>query len=41
MKKWNFFRAIGLMAAVVLVLFGSIDNGWRTIKLALKGLKNL
>lgn len=33
-KKFNFVKILGILGAVVLILFGSADNIWRTIKLA-------
>lgn len=33
-KKFNFVKMLGILGAVVLIIFGSVDNIWRTIKLA-------
>ncbi|HEX9007810.1 MAG TPA: hypothetical protein VF837_00950 [Patescibacteria group bacterium] len=34
MKKWNLLRVTGLIAAAVLITFGSVGNFWRTMKTA-------
>jgi hypothetical protein len=36
MKKWSYIRIVGLLAAVVLIVFGGIDNTWRTVKFGLE-----
>jgi hypothetical protein len=33
-KKYSFIKVMGILGAAVLILFGSIDNIWRTAKLA-------
>jgi len=33
-KKYGFIKMLGILGAAVLILFGSVDNIWRTIKLA-------
>jgi len=33
-KKYNFIKVLGILGATMLILFGSIDNIWRTAKLA-------
>jgi len=38
MKKWSAVRVFGLMAALALIIFGSIDNVWRTVKFGLEKL---
>ena len=36
MKKWSPLRIFGLLAAVALIVFGGVDNAWRTVKFALE-----
>jgi hypothetical protein len=38
MKRWSAVRVFGLMVAVGLIIFGSIDNVWRTVKFGLEKL---
>ncbi|MFA6007312.1 MAG: hypothetical protein WC784_01535 [Candidatus Shapirobacteria bacterium] len=33
-KKYNFLKFLGIVGATVLITFGSLQNIWRTIKLA-------
>lgn len=33
-KKYNFFKVLGIVGAAILIIFGSLDNIWRTVKLA-------
>jgi hypothetical protein len=33
-RKINFVKMLGILGAVVLIIFGSVDNIWRTVKLA-------
>jgi len=33
-KSFNYLKIMGMLAAAVLIIFGSIDNIWRTTKLA-------
>jgi hypothetical protein len=33
-KKYSLIKILGILGAAVLILFGSIDNIWRTMKLA-------
>jgi len=32
-KKFNPIKFLGMMAAFFLILFGSLNNAWRTIKM--------
>lgn len=38
MKKWNPFRIIGVVGALILIVFGSIGNFVRTMKFGLAKL---
>jgi len=33
-KKYSFLKILGILGASMLIIFGSIDNLWRTAKLA-------
>lgn len=33
-NKFNFLKVLGIMGATVLIIFGSLNNIWRTMKLA-------
>lgn len=39
MKKWNILRIVGFVAALVLIVFGSLDNVMRSIRLVGERLK--
>jgi hypothetical protein len=36
MQKWTLIRVVGLAAATVLIIFGSVSNIFRTVKFALE-----
>jgi len=36
MNKWNFFKVAGFTTAVVLIVFGGMDNLLRTVRFALE-----
>lgn len=33
-QKYSYLKILGILGAVFLIAFGSIDNIWRTMKLA-------
>jgi hypothetical protein len=33
-KKYGFLKILGILGATILIIFGSMDNIWRTMKLA-------
>jgi hypothetical protein len=33
-NKYNFLKFLGIVGAMVLIIFGSLQNIWRTMKLA-------
>ena len=34
MQRWSIVRVVGLLTALVLIIFGGVDNVWRTMKFA-------
>jgi len=32
-KKYSFLKVLGILGATILIIFGSVDNIWRTLKL--------
>ena len=39
-NKLKFIKFLGMSAAIVLIIFGSVDNIWRTMKLAVNRVVN-
>ena len=38
-KKFNLIKFLGMMAAFFLIIFGSFNNIWRTVKVILEEIK--
>jgi hypothetical protein len=36
MNKWNFFKVVGFVVAVALIVFGGVDNFLRTIRFGME-----
>jgi len=39
-RKFNPIKFLGMMAAFFLIVFGSLDNVWRTVKMVWNRIKN-
>jgi len=38
-KKFNLIKFLGMMAAFFLIVFGSFNNVWRTVKIVIEKIR--